>query len=63
MRYAKPQVEEMGQANDLVQVIFNGGFDIEASTGRIGYSDDWPDTATEVNPEYEERQRPTGQAV
>ncbi|HKG54925.1 MAG TPA: hypothetical protein VKB04_11755 [Anaerolineales bacterium] len=47
MRYAKPQVEEMGNADDLVEVIFNGGLDIEASTAKVGYSDEWTNTATQ----------------
>ena len=43
MRYAKPQVEEMGQANDLIAVIYDGGPDLEVSTGLMGYTD--PDIA------------------
>lgn len=39
MRYAKPQVEEMGQANDLITVIYTCGLDFEASTGKYCYID------------------------
>lgn len=39
MRYAKPQVEEMGQANDLITVIYTCGPDFEASTGKYCYID------------------------
>ena len=41
MRYARPQVEEMGQANNLVAVLYTGGPDIEPSTEKVQYCDPW----------------------
>jgi hypothetical protein len=42
MRYEKPQVHEIGEADELIQVIFTGQpLDFEWSTGWWGYIDWW----------------------
>jgi len=38
MYYEKPDVHEIGKADELVQVIY-GGLDMEASTQHPGYCD------------------------
>ena len=40
MRYETPEVHEVGEADELIQVIFTGFLeDLEESTGKRGYID------------------------
>ena len=41
MYYEEPEVQEMGRADELVQVIYRG-LDMEASTQQPGYCDPFP---------------------
>jgi hypothetical protein len=38
MQYETPECQEMGEVDELVEVIY-GGPDLESSTGKPGYSD------------------------